>query len=133
MELEATWQVTQSFRATVFGDAVRARFSGGEDLPRIPASRAGVRLAGDFGQLGAELEYYRAGAQKRIAAFETVTPGHDMLGLTLRYQPVALSMPDVFLRGSNLLDEAIWNHSSHLADAVPLPGRSVAVGMRWRF
>lgn len=133
MELEATWQIAPTFAATVFGDAVRARFSGGEDLPRIPASRAGVRLAGEFWQLGGELEYYRVDAQKRIAGFETVTPGHDMLGITLRYRPAGESAPDVFLRGSNLLGEAVWNHSSYLADAVPLQGRSVSMGMRWRF
>jgi iron complex outermembrane receptor protein len=133
MEAEVTWELTPAVSATAFGDLVRARFDGGGNLPRIPASRYGARVEGSFGRLGGELEFYRVNAQERIAEYETPTPGHDMLSILLRYGPATGSGPELFVRGSNLLDEAVWNHSSYLADAVPLPGRSVSMGMSWRF
>jgi len=39
----------------------------------------------------------------------------------------------LFLRGSNLLDEDIRQHSSPLKDLVPLPGRSLHFGLRYDF
>ena len=39
----------------------------------------------------------------------------------------------VFLRGSNLLDEDIRQHTSPLKDLVPLPGRSLHFGLRYEF
>ncbi len=39
----------------------------------------------------------------------------------------------VFLRGSNLLDEQIWNHTSFLARTVPLPGRNLTFGVSVAF
>jgi iron complex outermembrane receptor protein len=39
----------------------------------------------------------------------------------------------VFARASNLLDEQVFNHSSFLADVVPMPGRNLSVGVRLTF
>jgi iron complex outermembrane receptor protein len=39
----------------------------------------------------------------------------------------------VYVRGTNLLDEIVWNHASYLAHVVPLPGRGITAGMRLSF
>jgi iron complex outermembrane receptor protein len=56
-----------------------------------------------------------------------------MLNLTLSYGATDGKGLTVYLRGTNLLDELVWNHSSFLANVVPLPGRSLNAGMRFAF
>src|SRR5690606_27633930 len=131
-ELEATWQIAAGLSATVFGDLVRARFAGGEPLPRIPAARYGGRLQATRGEFGAEVEFHRVARQHRVASFESATPGHDMLQVTLRQQLAGTGL-HWYLRGSNLLDAKAWNHSSFLAGVVPLPRRGVDFGVRYAF
>lgn len=56
-----------------------------------------------------------------------------MLNLSLSY---ALGEDDrytLFLRGGNLLNEEVWNHTSFLANVVPLPGRNLSAGVRVSF
>ena len=132
-EAEATYRFTQNFDATMFGDYVRAKLRDGENLPRIPAARLGTRLNASFGNYRGELEYYHVDEQDDIAEHEVQTPGYDMLNLTLSYGAVDAKGLTVYLRGTNLLDELAWNHSSFLANVVPLPGRSLNAGMRFAF
>lgn len=133
VEAEATYRVSESFSATVFGDFVRAELAdGGGNLPRIPAARYGTRLNARAGALGGEIEYYRVNEQDDIADFEAVTPSYDMLNLTLSFSPSEGSY-SVYVRGTNLLDEIVWNHASYLAHVVPLPGRGVTAGMKLSF
>lgn len=134
IEAEATYRITENFSTTIFGDYVRAELDGGANLPRIPAARYGTRLDASFSDFSGELEYYRVDKQDDIADYEVVTPGYNMLNLTLRYTPRnGEARYSVYVRGVNLLDEQVWNHSSFLANAVPLPGRSLNVGMQLAF
>ena len=133
-EAEATYQWTDRFSTTLFGDAVRAEFDdGGNELPRIPAQRLGGRLNTFWRAFDGELEFYRVFAQDRIAGFESRTPGHDMLNATVSYTLAGNPQYSVFLRGSNLLGEEVWNHASFLARTVPEPGRNVTAGVRLTF
>ena len=131
-EVEASWQLAPGLSVAAFGDLVRARFKGGADLPRIPAARYGGRLQAELREFGAGLEFFRVARQGRIASFETPTPGHHMLNLTLR-QRLADTGLSWHLRGRNLLDQRVWNHSSFLADVVPQPRRSVEFGVNHVF
>jgi len=133
LEAEATYRITPNFAATVFGDYVRAKLTHGENLPRIPAARLGTRLNASMGNYRGELEYYHVNEQDDIADYEVTTPGYDMLNLTVSYGAIDGQGLSVYLRGTNLLDEQIWNHSSFLANVVPLPGRSLNAGMRFAF
>lgn len=133
-EAEVTYRWSDGLATTLFGDYVRAKFENGEgNLPRIPASRVGARVDVTVMTMGAELEYYRANRQNDIADHESPTPGYDMLNLTLSYEAGGSSRFNVYLRGSNLLDEEVWNHVSFLADTVPLPGRNLTGGIRVSF
>ena len=120
--------------ASVFGDYVRAEFDEGGDLPRIPAGRLGVRGDVARGDWSGNLEYVRVFEQDAVADFETKTPGYDMVNGTLAYDFTAGGFASqVFVRGTNLLDEQALNHASFIADAAPLRGRNFAVGLRTRF
>ncbi|WP_129645721.1 TonB-dependent receptor domain-containing protein [Peristeroidobacter agariperforans] len=133
LEAEATYRVSESLSATVFGDYVRAELKDGGNLPRIPAARYGTRLNAKLLAIAGELEYYRVNEQDDIADLEAVTPGYDMLNLTLSFDVLGENGPVMYVRGTNLLDEVVWNHASYLARVVPLPGRGVTAGLRVSF
>ncbi|MFP1681310.1 TonB-dependent receptor domain-containing protein [Alloalcanivorax sp. C16-1] len=133
-EAEATYQWTERFSTTLFGDTVRGEFKdGGDSLPRIPAHRLGARVNTFWRAFDGEVEFYRVFAQDDIAAFETRTPGHDMLNATVSYTFTGKPQYNVFLRASNLLGEEVWNHASFLARTVPEPGRNLTAGVRMTF
>ncbi|MFC3076625.1 TonB-dependent receptor domain-containing protein [Phenylobacterium terrae] len=132
---ELTHRFTPALSATVFGDYVRAELTGGGgDVPRIPAGRLGGRVNGAYGGFTGELEYYRVFDQDEVADFEQETPGYDMVNATVAYSlPVTEGRMQVYVRGTNLLDELALNHASFVSRAAPLPGRTVVLGLRASF
>jgi len=135
LEGELRQQLTPWLGATVFGDYVRAELKDdGGNLPRIPAARLGARADVLHGNWSGDVEYVRTFKQDEIAAFERETPGYNMVNATLAYD---VELPKVrsqiFLRGTNLLDEKALNHTSYLAHLAPLKGRGISVGVRARF
>lgn len=130
---EIRHRFTDQFSASVFGDYVRAKFkNGGGDLPRIPAARLGGRADAHVGPFTADAEYYHAFEQDRIAAYETATPGYDMVNLTLAYRLDlgADRSAELYVRGTNLTDELAFNHTSFIKDVSPLRGRNFVFGLR---
>lgn len=120
---------------TVFGDSVRARLDGGGHLPRIPAARVGLRLDANWQSWEGEVEWLQVARQKRVAEFETATPGYGMLNLGLAYNSrTSGGTPwQVYLKGRNLTDRLAYAHTSFIKSAAPLVGRSVSVGVRVAF
>jgi iron complex outermembrane receptor protein len=135
VEGEIKHRFTPGLSAEIFGDYVQARFDGGGGaVPRIPAARLGVRAEYLHDAWSGDVEYQRVFEQDDIAAFESVTPGYDMLNATVAYDfTVDRIAAQVYLRGNNLLDELALNHTSFLAEAAPLRGRNLAVGVRMMF
>lgn len=135
LEGEIRHQLTPALSAAVFGDYVRAEFDGdGGDLPRIPAGRLGVR--GDVARdsWSGSLEYVHVFDQEHVAAFETETAGYNMVNAMVAYDfKVAGFDSQMFLRGTNLLDELALNHASFISNLAPLRGRNVVVGLRTSF
>ena len=73
-------------------------------------------------------------SEDEIAAFETETPGYDMLNATVAYDLRAGGDGvQLYARATNLLDELALNHTSFIKDAAPLRGRNVVFGVRARF
>jgi iron complex outermembrane recepter protein len=129
-------QLTPEIGVGLFGDYVRATFTGdGGNLPRIPAGRLGTRIDARSGPLFGDMEFYRVFEQNRISEFETETPGYNMLNATLAYRmPLAgFGTGEVFLRGTNLLNELAFNHVSFVKEAAPLRGRNIVLGLRTTF
>lgn len=132
-ELELGYVVNDFLSLELFADRVRARLRQGDDLPRIPAGRSGLRLQGGWGGWDGELELYRVHAQRRLASFEAATSGYDMLNARLAYQLPMWGDANVFVAMDNLLNRQAWNHASFLAHTIPLPGRNVNIGLRVEF
>lgn len=133
---EVRHRFTDQFAIAAFGDYVRAKFKNDAgNLPRIPAGRLGARADAHVGPFTADAEYYHVFEQDRIADYETRTPGYDMLNATLAYR---LDLgggrgAELFVRGTNLLNELAYNHSSFIKNASPLRGRNFVFGLRGMF
>lgn len=134
-EAEVGYQFSQNLGIELFHDEVRGRLDDGGNLPRISPSRTGATLNanGWFNNLDASLTYFHVAEQDDIASYESVTSGYDMLNLQLDWQYGMQGEYHYFIKASNLLDENVWNHTSFLADSVPLQGRNISAGLRFDF
>jgi iron complex outermembrane receptor protein len=117
----------------VFADYVRAKEDASSaNLPRIPPQRFGLGLHGGWRSFDASIDATFANDQKDVAENELPTEGYTLLNASLSY-----TFPEsglfLFMRGSNLLDEEIRQHTSPLKDLIPLPGRSLQAGLRYEF
>ncbi len=116
-------------------DQVRASLRAtGEPLPRIPPRSALLALVYLAQRWDARLEGRWVDEQARVADDEEPTPSYAMLDASLGYKIFAGAvMHELLLRGTNLGDEAAYNHVSFLKLQAPLPGRSVALTYRFLF
>jgi iron complex outermembrane receptor protein len=123
--------------SNVFGieaqyDIVRATFSGGDRVPRIPPQRVGGGLYWRGGEAWfAKVTLLHAFAVTNIAAEETPTPSYNLLNAELSYRmrlaagPMGPMEINVGIAGTNLLNETIRNSVSFRKDEVVAPGRGV--------
>jgi iron complex outermembrane recepter protein len=143
--------------ARLFADTVRGRLSGNgtrtvvlpvaadgspgtstADLPqsgnmaRLAPSRVGgeMRWAGNHWRAG--IGAVRTARQDRLAEHELESAGYTLVhaNLTWHRDLAGGSALELFVDGSNLLDEEARPHTSFLKDLAPLPGRGVAAGLR---
>lgn len=134
-EAEVSYQFSPFYRGKVFADHVRAELDQGGDLPRIPATRAGVRFDADFlDGIHGGIEYIYGLKQDHIASFESETDAYHLVNLDVSYDK---SLNDrlsyqVYLQANNLLDETYYNHASYLS-TIPQQGRNFTAGVRFRF
>jgi len=117
---------TEAFTATLPLDG---------NLPRMVPSRVGGELRWELGQWRASLGAVRYARQDDVATFETATPGYTLADAHVAWHmdTAGGNAVEVFLDGSNLLDEEARPHSSFLKDLVPLPGRGFVFGVRTFF
>ncbi|MFD0740513.1 TonB-dependent receptor [Lysobacter koreensis] len=104
----------------------------GGNLPRIAPARVGGELTWERGPWRASLGAVRYARQDEVAANETPTPGYTLVDAHLAWHrdTPGGNAWEVFLDGSNLLDEEARAHTSFLKDLAPLPGRGLAFGVR---
>jgi iron complex outermembrane receptor protein len=113
---------------------VRGELDSGGDLPQMPPLRFGAGLHYDLDQFHAGLQGYYYDKQDKIAENELPTDSFMLVDADASYRmPVGSSSVLLFLRASNLLDEAARQHASALKDIAPLPGRSFHIGARAEF
>lgn len=121
---------------SLMGDWVRATNEDSDgDLPRIPPMRIGSRLHLIQQDWDAGLELRYAFEQKDTGPEETGTGDYLQLNADFsRHFELANGKAwTLFLRGENLLDETIRNHTSYLKDEAPLPGRNLTIGAKLLF
>ncbi|MBB5049837.1 iron complex outermembrane receptor protein [Rhodopseudomonas rhenobacensis] len=129
-----TWGVETQF------DVVRATFTDGSNVPRIPPVRAGGGLFWRDANWLTRINLLHAFAHNDIAVIaETPTPGYNLLKAEISYNTKldqswfgAREML-VGVVGNNLLNEPIRNSVSYSKDDVLMPGLGVRVFANLKF
>ena len=136
-EFQSQWDVFP-LGAGFFGiedqfDIVRATFTDGSNVPRIPPMRIGGGVYWRDAHWFARVKLLHAFAQNNVAAVaETPTPGYDDFRAEVSYswrpsKPSSNELSEVMIgiSGSNLLNQDIRNSVSYTKDEVLMPGASV--------
>jgi iron complex outermembrane receptor protein len=128
------WGVENQF------DVVRATFTDGTNVPRIPPVRAGGGLYWRDTNWLMRINLLHAFAQNDIAPIaETPTPGYNLLKAEISYKTkldpswFGAREMTVGLTGNNLLNENIRNSVSYTKDQVLLPGLGVRAFANLKF
>jgi iron complex outermembrane receptor protein len=112
-------------------DVVRATFTDGTNVPRIPPVRAGGGVFWRNEHWLARINLLHAFPQHKIAGVgETPTGGYNLLRAEVSYRHQFMENGKarelvVGVTGDNLLNEDIRNHVSFKKDEVLMPGRGV--------
>lgn len=117
----------------IFGDYTIGELDSGEHVPRMPPLRYGARIQYHNERLLTGFEATRYDEQTRTGAFETPTDGYTMVNADVGWAVTENHALHLFVRATNLLDEDARRSTSLVKDVAPLPGRSVAVGVRASF
>ncbi|WFU39293.1 TonB-dependent receptor [Bradyrhizobium sp. CB82] len=122
------------------GDVVRATFTDGTNVPRIPPLRMGGGLFWRDDNWLMRVNLLHAFPQNNIAGIaETPTPGYNLLKAEVSYktklEPNAFGAREMLvgLVGNNLLNENIRNSVSYTKDEVLLPGIGVRAFANFKF
>jgi iron complex outermembrane receptor protein len=125
---------TGAFTLSWTGEYLRARLEDGGDLPRMPPLALGTRLSFDQGPWSAGFAASHHFQQDRIANLERPNDAYTLVDADLVFRTTRLGGDaTLFLRGRNLLDEDARLHTSPLKNRLPLPGRSLGLGVRIEF
>lgn len=118
-----------------WADYVRGKLKNDGNLPRITPWRVGLGLDYHRGPMEVYFDVDHTGRQTKLAQLETSTDHYTDLTLGLNYNIISKKQLDLslFLRGTNLLDEEIRQHTSFVKDIAPSQGRSYSAGFRLRF
>jgi len=133
-ELSGQWDVLP-LSGGIFGlegqfDAVRATFTDGTNVPRIPPMRIGGGAYWRNDNWFARLNYLHAFNQNDYAQYDTFTAGYDLLKLQIEHRQWWKNTPwgpvevATGLVGDNLLNANIRNSVQFHKDEILLPGRN---------
>ena len=107
----------------------------GQPLPRITPLRLKFGINYRLGQeFDSRLELLHVLRQNRNALFETETPDYSQLNLFLSRKFQGLGqIVELYLRGTNLLNQKSRDHVSFIKDVAPLPGINLIAGLKVSF
>ncbi|MGJ8670928.1 MAG: TonB-dependent receptor [Oceanococcus sp.] len=133
-ELQLDYALSPQHSLRLFSDMVRAKRSGGDRLPRIPADRIGLAYHGESQQWTWGLGWTQVLKQTRTAALESPSTAYSLVSADVSWL-LALPQGDLKIsaRARNLLDEEVRNHVSFLKDLAPQPGRNFGLNMEYSF
>lgn len=121
-------------------DIVRATFTDGTNVPRIPPARIGAGLFWRDSNWLARINLLHAFPQSNVAEIaETPTPGYNLLKAEVTYKTKLganwLGAREMYagLVGNNLLNEKIRNSVSYNKDEVLMPGIGVRAFANFKF
>ncbi len=134
VEAELNLAFNDQFGLRLFGDAVRAEFDKGGDVPRISPDRLGAELTVEQSLWFGSLQVIEVSEQDRPGNGEESTDGYTRLDAQINV-PLQIGSNSglLFLRADNLLDEEIRHSTSFLREVAPEAGRSLTAGVRLSF
>ncbi|CAN7239895.1 TonB-dependent receptor [Phenylobacterium sp. LjRoot164] len=135
-EAEASYRLWQDGERSFSLQGAADYVHGDTDLgppARIPPWSVTGRAVFDGGWWSGKLELRHVGEQDRVAEYELPTDSYQMINAYLSATPFADRKLRLFLEGRNLNDAEAREHASFLKDLAPLPGRSVRLGVGYKF
>ncbi|OAF08664.1 TonB-dependent receptor [Bradyrhizobium neotropicale] len=121
-------------------DVVRATFTDGTNVPRIPPLRMGGGVFWRDDNWLLRVNLLHAFPQNNVAAIaETPTPGYNLLKAEISYKttlgpnPFGAREMMAGITGNNLLNESIRNSVSYTKDQVLMPGIGVRAFANFKF
>ena len=133
IEFDGVYNINDQFNFSYRGDYVRAEQDNGDDLPRISPLRLGASIDYAKNRYFARLDVLRAFSQDNIGTNELETDGYTNLSAFASYRlPVEFDI-QFFMKGQNLLDQEIRDHSAFMKDKFLRAGRSVLFGLQGNF
>jgi iron complex outermembrane receptor protein len=143
IEFQTQYDVAPLFRGLwgVDGqyDLVRATFTDGTNVPRIPPQRLGGGVYYRDDNWFLRVGLLHAFAQNNVSDFETTTAGYNLMKAELSYvsklpgDPTGMTQLKVGITGDNLLNEDIRFAQSFKKDEVLQPGRTIKVFANLKF
>jgi iron complex outermembrane receptor protein len=145
-EIDLAYQLGSGWALTAMADGVRGTLdsddaNGDDQLPRLPADRfgLGIEVSGTNFLSGASnwtvySQLIQVQKQDQVAVNEEPTDGYSLLSAGISYHAVlASSEYSIDLKGTNLLNEEVRQHTSFVKDLAPQPGRGVSLGLTAAF
>lgn len=133
-ELSFTHHVNDRWHLDLAADAVSAKRTDGQALPRTPPGSVLAAINWEKNGWQTRLESKALMKQSEVASNETATAGFVLMNAYASYQQLT-KHGQLTWRASvqNLTDEYSLNHVSYLKRAAPMPGRNVQLGLTYKF
>ncbi len=135
--IEEKYKKTLGLHALTFTaqlNFLKGELDSGGYIPRMSPYNATFCLEHDHMNLHSELTYKWVDKSRNVAENETSTDGYTMLNFSTKYHyELTHGSLELWLKGNNLTDDLAINHISFLKETAPLPGRSVIVGLDYKF
>ncbi|MEX1668327.1 TonB-dependent receptor [Zhongshania guokunii] len=138
LEYELEWQVYRSASAVyslgLFGDRISGELDNGDNAPRLPPARDGLRLNWQAQNWQADLSVVYARAQTKVGANDLSTASYQRIDATVsRVFELADVQYTVMLKARNLGDKEIRSSSSFIRDYAPEAGRGIELALQMQF
>ncbi len=123
-----------AFTFTAQLNLLKGELDSGGYIPRMSPYNATFCLEHDHMGLHSELTYKWVDKSRNVAENETSTQGYNMLNYSANYHyDLPQGALELWLKANNLTDVVAKNHLSFLKDSAPLQGRSVTLGLDYKF
>jgi iron complex outermembrane recepter protein len=137
-EIEASLDLARigntAVRVDGVGDFNRAKVRSAGPIPRIPALRLLGGLEAQSPTVTGRVEIEWVGRQARVAAFETPTPGYELVNASVSFKPFgADNAASITLSANNIFDITARRHASFLKDFAPLAGCDIRLTIKAGF
>lgn len=121
-------------KGDLVADYIRATLADGSPVPRIPPLRVALGAEAEMGDFDLRLEGEWSAKQDRIAASETETDSHVLVGASIGWRPWGRRNESVILlSANNIFDVDARRHASYTKDFVPMAGRDIRLSGRFSF